>query len=77
MDYTPDEVVAHWTSDGRIVPQRFTWQGQVYLVESVGRAWQDERGEHLLVMVPGGQVFRLSYQVGSGWKLRPPQRMAT
>ena len=77
MDYIPDEVVARWTPDGSILPQRFTWQGQVYPVESIGRVWQDERGEHMLVMVAGGQVFRLSYQVGNGWRLRPPQRMVT
>jgi hypothetical protein len=74
MEFVPDEVIARWTSDGRIVPQGFTWQGRVYQVDSVGRSWQDEQGDHMLVMVPGGQVFQLSYQAGHGWKLRPPRR---
>lgn len=75
-EHIPDEVIARWTSDGKMLPQRFTWQGQTYLVESVGRAWQDEDGSHTLVMVPGGQVFRLSFHPGRGWRLRPPRRMS-
>lgn len=74
MEHIPDEVIARWTSDGKIFPQRFAWQGQTYLVESLGRAWQDESGARMLVMVSGGQVFRLTYHPGSGWRLRPPRR---
>lgn len=53
------DVTAHFNTEGEVTPLRFTWNGVDYLVEDTGRSWQDEEGRHMLVMVPGSQVFEL------------------
>ncbi len=53
------DVTAHFNPQGEVTPMRFTWNGTDYLVESTGRAWDDEEGRHVLVMVPGRQAFEL------------------
>jgi nicotinamide-nucleotide amidase len=53
------DVTAHFSTKGEITPLRFTWKEVDYLIEDTGRAWQDEEGRHMLVMVPGSQVFEL------------------
>lgn len=55
------EVTARFDLQGKIVPLSFVLQGRTYPVESTGRRWQDEEGHHILVMVPGDQVFELLY----------------
>jgi hypothetical protein len=55
------EVIARLDSHGRSLPVSFTWNGQTFFVDSTGRSWQDALGQHILVMVPGGQVFELLY----------------
>jgi hypothetical protein len=55
------EVTARFDSQGKIVPLSFVLQGRTYPVESTGRRWLDEEGHHILVMVPGDQVFELVY----------------
>lgn len=55
------EVTAHFDENGKATPLRFTWKGGVYLVESTGRRWTTEKGQHMLVMVPGGRVFELLF----------------
>ncbi len=65
------EVTAHFDSDGNISPLEFTWNGQLYRIESTGRQWKDENGQHILVMVPGGRVFELQFNPNSSqWLLR-------
>jgi hypothetical protein len=65
------EVIARFAKDGKIYPQRFSWQGIDYLVESNGRRWQDEEGLHILVMIPGERVVELIYQANQGlWYLK-------
>jgi hypothetical protein len=65
-------VTARFDEGGKVTPLNFTWQGRVYLVDSTGRRWQDEFGEHILTMVPGGRVFELIYHPGEGaWYLKP------
>jgi hypothetical protein len=53
------DVTAHFSPTGEVTPLRFTWNGADYLVVDTGRSWQDEEGRHVLVMVPGNQVFEL------------------
>ncbi len=55
------EVTARFDASGRVTPLSFSWQGSTYLVDSTGRRWQDENGQHILVMVPAGRVFELIY----------------
>jgi hypothetical protein len=55
------EVTAHFDENGKIMPLRFTWKGSVYQIESVGRHWSSEDGQHILVMVPGGRIFELLF----------------
>ncbi len=57
----PVEVQARWDPQGNADPSRFTWQGREWRVESTGRRWKDETGEHVLCMTTGGQVFELIY----------------
>jgi hypothetical protein len=57
----PVEVSAKFSTDGKITPYRFTWQGRNYQVASVGRNWKDETGLHILVMAPGDRIFELIY----------------
>jgi hypothetical protein len=56
------EVTARVNQQGLGIPFSFTWKGITYQVDSVGRRWVDEEGEHILVMVrPDNQVFELLY----------------
>lgn len=67
----PVEVIARFDLDGMITPVRFSWRQVEYPVVSIGRRWDDESGQHILVMVPGDRVFELIYQPSSGmWQLR-------
>ena len=54
-------------------PDRFIWQDRTYTVLEVGRRWQDEDGEHILVMASGEQVFELILATNQiNWYLKPP-----
>lgn len=64
-------VTVRFNSNGRIAPVDFTWGDVTYPVESTGRRWEDEQGQHILVMVPGDRVFDLVYQPSERlWYLR-------
>jgi len=66
----PVEVTALFDEAGEIRPLKFTWKGQVYPVDMAGRRWTDERGQHVLVMVPGDRVFELVFDShGPRWYL--------
>ena len=74
----PIEVTARFDEHGKATPLRFTWKGSVYQVESTGRRWADSNGQHILVMVPGGRIFELSFVNAEGrWYLGrvEPDRM--
>jgi hypothetical protein len=67
------EVIARFEADGKIFPTSFTWKGQTYPVISVGRRWTDSDGQHILVMVPGDNVFELLFNPSAGiWQLVRP-----
>jgi len=66
------EVYARLGAQGALVPTNFTWQGQIYAVESSGRRWQDEAGEHILVMTEGKTVYELVHAPEEKrWYLKP------
>jgi hypothetical protein len=58
----PIEVTAHFDQQGGITALQFTRHGSIFQVESTGRRWQDEDGQHLLVMLASGQVYELIYK---------------
>jgi hypothetical protein len=65
------DVTAHFDKEGQSHPLHFTWNGRSYTVESTGRRWQDENGQHILVMIPGDHTFELIFQPQEGrWYLR-------
>lgn len=55
------EVIARFDSQGGMIPLRFIWQGDTYVVDSIGRRWVDDAGQHILVMIPTGKVFELIF----------------
>lgn len=66
-------VTARFETDGRITPLSFVYQGETYPIDSLGRRWKDEAGQHILVMVPGERIFDLVYVPGEArWYLRNP-----
>jgi hypothetical protein len=74
----PVEVTAVFDKNGEIRPLQFTWKEQVYLVDMAGRRWTDERGQHILVMVPGDRVFELVFDpAGPRWYLMNPAARLT
>jgi hypothetical protein len=67
------EVGAHKEIGGQWEPDRFIWQGTNYKILEIGRRWQDEDGQHILVMVLGGQVYELILDIDQiSWYLKPP-----
>ena len=67
----PVEVVSRIDPQGRHTPLSFIWQGQTIAVASAGRRWEDERGEHILVMIPFEQVCELLFIHAEGrWYVR-------
>lgn len=64
-------VKAKFDEQGQVLPLSFTWRGREYLVETVGRRWSAENGQHMLVMVPSGRMFELVFlPQESRWVLR-------
>lgn len=62
------EVTARFNTEGQAFPIRFVWQAQTFLVESIGRRWEDAKSQHILVMAPGGRVFELVFVFSTrGW----------
>lgn len=51
----------------------FDWQGKRIVIQSIGRRWQDARGEHYLAMSYQGKVFELIRKADGCWYLRLPR----
>jgi PncC family amidohydrolase len=67
----PIEVTARFDEPGTITPLHITRKGSLQRVESTGRRWSDEIGQHFLVMVMNGQIYELIYKSGEGhWFIR-------
>ncbi len=58
----PIEVTARFSEEGNIIVQHFAWNGSRYHVEFAGRQWTDDDGQHMLVMVAGGQIYELIFK---------------
>ena len=75
----PIEVTARFDLEGKATPLQFTWQGRDYSIESTGRRWESDQGQHILVMAVGGHVFEVLFvpqemqwflkEIGPGRKL--------
>ena len=66
------EVTAYFDAQGNVTPKSFRWNGRNYVVESTGRRWQDDAGQHILVMAGGERVFELLFALPEGrWYLQP------
>lgn len=59
MNGEPTTVVARFTAEGEITPQRFEWQGRLLPVQGVGRRWVEEGERCFNVMALGGRTFEL------------------
>jgi len=67
----PVEVRARTNAQGQALPVSLALDEITYMVESIGRRWQDVEGEHILVMIKGGKVFELVYaSPGGAWTAR-------
>ncbi|MGD8456743.1 MAG: hypothetical protein PVF83_10185 [Anaerolineales bacterium] len=76
----PIEVSSRVNQAGEQIPFLFTWEGNSYRVDGVGRRWEENEGEHILVMVqPDNQVYELRFEpTSSCWQMvkkhEPPVR---
>ena len=67
------EVGAHKDIGGSWVPDRFIWDNTIYKILEIGRRWQDEDGEHILVMALGEHVYELILSIDQiSWYLKLP-----
>ncbi len=57
----PINVTAEFDIEGNVFPISFTLKGVQYSIDAIGRKWQDENGNHFLVMVPSERVYELLY----------------
>jgi hypothetical protein len=62
----PIEVTASFDKNSTITPLHFTWKGNIYRVESIGRRWLDDTGQHILVMVSSGRIYELTFMSREG-----------
>jgi hypothetical protein len=76
----PIEITVHFNQEGTMTPMHFTWNGSRLRVESTGRRWSDEAGQHLLVMVSNGKIYELIFVDKQGrWyinQVRPDKTVA-
>jgi hypothetical protein len=55
----PVRVVAAMDGEGKLDPQRVTWQRRKYRITAVGRQWDEAGGRHVLVEAADGTRFEL------------------
>jgi hypothetical protein len=68
----PVEVTVRFDTHGKAYPQRFVWGGQAYAVTSTGRRWQDQAGQHILVMTAEAKTYELVFDPYElHWYLNP------
>jgi hypothetical protein len=66
------EVTARFDTEGRVTPLQIAWKGSLVPIDSTGRRWEAEDGQHILAMLPGDRVIELVFKpVESRWYLRP------
>jgi hypothetical protein len=54
-------VTAQFDIEGDVFPISFTLKGVQFSIDTIGRKWQDEKGNHFLVMVPSKRVYELLF----------------
>ena len=57
----PIGVTAQFDIEGDVFPISFTLKGVQYSIDAIGRKWQDEKGNHFLVMVPSERLYELLF----------------
>jgi hypothetical protein len=68
-------VQAFKDTQGRWMPQHFYLEGWDYKVIGVGRRWQDEEGEHILVQDMRLETFELVLSPDeTTWYIKPRRR---
>jgi hypothetical protein len=76
----PVEVTARFDPGGEITPLSFTRDQKTTPVTGVGRRWSDSQAVHILVMVPGEQIYELLFaNAQNRWYLsrpNPEQKLA-
>ncbi len=55
------EVTARFDPQGEITPLSFIMNQKTMPVTGIGRRWADPQGMHILVMVPGEQIYELLF----------------
>ena len=75
----PVEVQGRFDMQGLAHPSAFTWEGETIIVASIGRRWQDDTGQHILVMDHQDHVYELVFSSREdGWYLKicelPPRK---
>ncbi|MBE7550823.1 MAG: hypothetical protein HS126_07070 [Anaerolineales bacterium] len=55
----PVRVVAAMDGEGKLDPQRVTWQRRKYRITAVGRQWDEADGRHVLIEAADGTRFEL------------------
>jgi hypothetical protein len=64
------EVITRTGQAGETFPVSFSWQGNTYTVQDIGRRWTDLQGEHILVLTPQKRTYELIYSINRvGWFL--------
>jgi hypothetical protein len=64
-------VECRFLADGMVEVRRVQVDGRWQPVEQ-GRQWMDEDGRHVLVMLPGDRVYRLTLRYDIlGWEMTP------
>ena len=69
----PIEVTARFDLQGLITPLNIIKDQKTIPVTGVGRRWSDPQGVHILVMVPGEQIYELLFaNAQSRWFMSRP-----
>lgn len=61
------EVRSRIDRQGEIVPVDCVFRGKKYQVMGIGRRWQAEDGEHLMVMFPRDRAVELLHSTDGSW----------
>ena len=66
------EVTVRFDRQGKACPQQFVWGKRIYPVTSTGRRWQDQAGQHILVMTLEAKTYELVFSPSElRWYLNP------
>ena len=72
MPYLPVEVITRPGHDDENLPAplNFRWLGRTFMIEEIGRRWNDIQGSHILVLTFQRQTFELVFNPEhTGWSL--------